>query len=154
MSENTEQLEPTFQKIDHIAIAVRDLDTAIDFFSRVLGFRLIRRRVITGQRTGMISAELEHNAIKFVLCQGTEAESQVSRLVDECGPGVAHIALSVGDVDGISRRLKEQGLGFDTAVIAGAGLKQIFSSRDGNSGLSFELIERTCEEGLEPISLG
>jgi len=138
-----------FRKIDHIAIAVRDLEAAVEFFQGMLGFNLIQRRVVAGARTGMISAELEYNDIKFVLCQGTEPESQVSRLIDNCGPGVAHIALAVDDVEATAAHLGMQGLQFDTTVIKGAGLKQVFSSRDVNSGLSFEFIERSaCEHGF------
>jgi methylmalonyl-CoA/ethylmalonyl-CoA epimerase len=139
---------PVFKKIDHIAIAVADLDSSINFFVDILGFSLIRRRCITGQRTGMISAEIEHNGIKFVLCQGTEAESQVSKLIESFGPGVAHIALEVDDVSSAANSLRIQGLHFDTTVISGPGLKQIFSTRDKNSGMSFEFIERNGEEGF------
>jgi len=141
-----------FSKIDHIAIAVVDLEAAVEFFQNRLGFKLIQRRVVKGTRTGMISAELEHNDIKFVLCQGTEPESQVSRLIEHNGPG---IALAVEDVDATARELGMQGLRFDTTVIKGAGLKQVFSSRDSNSGLSFEFIERsTCEHGFREENIG
>lgn len=139
---------PTFQKIDHIAIAVRDLDAGVDFFAHVLGFTLLRRRRVQGTRTGMVSAEMEHNGIKFVLCQGTEPESQVSRLIENFGPGVAHIALAVNDAQNTASELRGHGLAFDTSVIEGAGLRQVFSRRDANTGLSFEFIERGGEEGF------
>lgn len=145
-------LEPAtatrYQRIDHIAFAVHDLEAAIDFFGKVVGFELIRRLETRGKRTGMLSAEFEHNGIKFVLCQGTEPESQVSKLIEHFGPGVAHVALAVDDVDETVAQLKENGLRFDTSVITGPGLKQAFSSRDSNSGLSFEFINRSGEEGF------
>ncbi len=137
-----------FHKIDHIAIAVKNLDQGIDFFCNTLGFQMIRRRVVTGAQTGMVSAEIEHNGIKFVLCQGTEETSQVSRLVDNYGCGVAHIALAVEDVEKTTKALRAQGLGFDTSIIRSEGLAQVFSTRDSNSGLSFEFIERFGEEGF------
>jgi len=137
-----------YARIDHIAIAVKDLDAAIQFFQNVLGFRLIRRRTITGRNTGMISAEMQHNEIKFVLCQGIEPTSQVSQLIENFGPGVAHIALAVNDVESTARTLSDRGICFDTTVIKGPGLTQIFSSRDVNSGLSFEFIERSGEENF------
>jgi 4-hydroxyphenylpyruvate dioxygenase-like putative hemolysin len=148
MNAETKELsaKTRYQKIDHIAIAVRDLDAAIEFFQENLGFNLMQRRVVHGARTGMISAEMEHNDIKFVLCQGTEPESQVSRLIENYGVGVAHIALAVDDADTAARELGQQGLKFDTTVIRGAGLKQVFSTRDPNSGLSFEFIERDASE--------
>lgn len=139
---------PAFRKIDHIAIAVHDVEAAVQFFTEVLGFKVERRLSIKGQRTGMNSAEMIHGDIKFVLCQGTEPESQVSRLIDNYGPGVAHIALAVDDAHEASDKLRERGATFDTTVIEGPGLRQVFTRRDSNSGLSFEIIERTSEEGF------
>lgn len=137
-----------FTGIDHIAIAVREIEPAIAFFVDVLGFNLVRRRSVAGEKTGMVAADLEYKDIKFVLLQGTEAASQVSRLVDNFGPGIAHIALSVSDIDHAVGDLKMQGLKFDTSIISGTGLRQIFSSRDNNSGLSFEFIERSGQDNF------
>jgi methylmalonyl-CoA/ethylmalonyl-CoA epimerase len=137
-----------YKRIDHLALAVRDLDAAVRLFVDVLGFELVARRTITGQRTGMYSAEVVHNDIKFVLCQGTGPESQVSKLIETYGPGVAHIALAVDDTHGVMNELLEKGVQFDTSVISGPGLTQVFTRRDPNSGMSFEFIERNGEEGF------
>lgn len=142
-----------YKSIDHIAIAVIDIEQAISFYSGILGFKLIRRLKIEGKATGMLSAELEHNGIKFVLVEGTEPESQVSRLIRNYGPGIAHIALEVECVESTVAQLIDKGLSFDTDVIKGSGLNQAFSSRDPNSGMSFELIQRTGEEGFLPENI-
>jgi methylmalonyl-CoA epimerase len=137
-----------YHRIDHIAIAVLDLEAAIAFYRDVLGFQLVRRLTTKGKRTGMLSAEMECNHIKFVLCQGTEPESQVSQLIAHHGPGVAHIALEVDDVHATVAELTGRGVRFDTSVIGGPDLQQAFSSRDKNSGMSFELIKRGSETGF------
>jgi methylmalonyl-CoA/ethylmalonyl-CoA epimerase len=142
-----------YQKIDHIAIAVRDLESAITFFTDILGFTLVKRLEVRGRRTGMISAELEHRDIKFVLLQGTEPDSQVSKLVSNYGPGVAHIALAVDEARDTAKQLAVRGLEFETSVIEGPGLRQVFTRRDNNSGLSFEFIERSSEHGFLPESV-
>lgn len=140
---------PSFRRIDHIAIAVIDLEQAITFYTSVLGFNLVRRLEIKGKRTGMFSAELELNNIKFVLCQGTEPESQVSLLIQHHGPCVAHIALEVDDVHATVDELKKKGLLFDTSVIGtGTALEQAFTSRDRNSGVALEFIKRDQEKGF------
>jgi methylmalonyl-CoA/ethylmalonyl-CoA epimerase len=137
---------PQYEVIDHIAIAVEDLEKAVILFRDVLGFELKKRRHIKGKHSGMISAEMEHNGIKFVLCQGTEPASQVSQLVSKHGVGVAHIALRVKDVHGTVGSLKSNGMSFDTSVIEGAGLTHAFSTRESNTGLSFEFIARNGED--------
>jgi methylmalonyl-CoA/ethylmalonyl-CoA epimerase len=147
-TENHGEETAKFLGIDHIALAVKDLEQAIKFFSTVLGFELRKRLEVKGNGTGMVSAQMEHNGLKFVLCQGTEPTSQVSRLIDNFGPGVAHIALAVDDVDATERQLRANGMNFDTNVIRGEGLTQVFSSRDPNSGMSFEFICRNGATGF------
>ncbi|HEX7817292.1 VOC family protein [Dyella sp.] len=137
-----------FRKIDHIALAVTDLDAAVQMFQDILGFELKRRLVVEGKRTGMLSAEFESNGIRFVLCQGSDPDSQVSQLIKHYGVGVAHIAFDVEDVDHTVESLAQRGLSFDTTVIRGPGLTQAFSSRCVNTGLSFELINRSGEDGF------
>jgi methylmalonyl-CoA epimerase len=136
------------QRIDHIALAVRDLEQAIHLFRDVLGFEVVHRRHVKGARTGMVSAEMQVNGMRFVLCQGTEPESQVSQLIEHFGVGIAHVAMEVDDVDDTAQTLKGRGLSFDTGVIRGGGLTQAFSSRCENTGMSFELICRDGEEGF------
>ncbi|MBO9830634.1 VOC family protein [Xanthomonas sp. A2111] len=137
-----------FRRIDHIALAVVDLEEAIVLFRDVLGFELTHRRHIAGKLSGMVSAEMEGNGMRFVLCQGTEPESQVAQLIRNFGPGVAHIALEVEEVDSTVNQLRSRGLSFDTPVIRGPGLTQAFSSRCKNSGMSFEIIHREGEDGF------
>lgn len=146
--DRTPATDAPYRRIDHIALAVADLEQAIALFEGVMGFALIRRRRIQGSRTGMVSAEMEANGIRFVLCQGTEPESQVSRLVENFGVGLAHVALEVDDVEGTVDTLRERGLSFDTGIIQGAGLTQAFSSRCGNTGMSFEIISREGVDGF------
>jgi len=137
-----------YKRIDHIALAVRDLESAIHLFEKVLGFELKERRQIRGARTGMVSAEMEANGMRFVLCQGTEPQSQVSKLIENFGVGVAHIALEVDDVEDTVDTLRARGMRFDTNVIRGPGLTQSFTTRCDNTGLSFELIRRDGEDGF------
>ncbi|MER9774916.1 VOC family protein [Mesorhizobium sp. M0220] len=140
--------DPRLHSIDHIALAVHKLDDAIHLFQDVLGFKLRRRLHIKGKKTGMVCADMVRNDMCFVLCQGTEPESQVSQLVQNCGVGLAHVALAVDDVSAAVNTLRERGLSFDTTIIEGPGLTQAFSSRCPNTGISFELIHRNGEEAF------
>jgi methylmalonyl-CoA/ethylmalonyl-CoA epimerase len=128
--------------IDHIAIAVKDLEESIAFYTRVLGFDLVERRKTEGKTTAMISAVLKAGSITIVLLQGTSPESQVSKFIAHYGPGVQHVAIAVENLPELAAGLKAQGLEFETTVINGPGLRQIFSQRDPGSGIMLELIER------------
>lgn len=137
-----------YRRIDHIALAVADIEQAILLFRDILGFELKRRLHVAGAGTGMLSAEFEANGVRFVVCQGTEPESQVSRLVENFGVGLAHVALEVDDVDQTVAALRAKGLGFDTSVVRGPGLSQAFSSRCSVTGISFGFIARHGEQGF------
>jgi len=128
--------------IDHVAIAVHDLEKSIAFFTSVLGFELKERRKTEGQKTAMVSAVLKAGPLTFVLLQGTSPESQVTKFIDHYGPGVQHIAVGVQDLPRAAEELKAAGLAFDTSVIESPGLRQIFTHRDEGSGLMIEFIER------------
>jgi methylmalonyl-CoA/ethylmalonyl-CoA epimerase len=128
--------------IDHVAIAVRDLEGSIRFYSEVLGFELKERRRTEGKQTAMISAVMKSGPITVVLLEGTSPESQVSRFVEHFGPGVQHIAIGVQNLPEMTEELKAAGMEFDTTIINSPGLRQIFSKRDTGSGMMFEFIER------------
>jgi methylmalonyl-CoA/ethylmalonyl-CoA epimerase len=129
-------------EIDHVAIAVHDLEQSIAFFTNVLGFELRERRKTEGRQTAMISAVLKAGPLTFVLLQGTSPDSQVSKFVEHYGAGVQHIAVGVKDLPRIADELRSAGLEFDTSVIESPGLRQIFTHRDSGSGLMIEFIER------------
>lgn len=128
--------------IDHVAIAVRNLEESIKFYTEVVGFELKERRRTEGKLTAMVSAVLKAGEVTVVLLEGTTPESQVSRFVEHFGPGVQHVAFGVQNLPAMADELKAAGMQFDTTVIEGGGLRQIFSQRDNGSGMMFEFIER------------
>ncbi|WDE09218.1 VOC family protein [Thalassomonas viridans] len=137
-------------RIDHVAIAVTDLQEALFLYRDILGFELLNQREIKGEFSGMISAELCAGGFSIVLVQGTEPKSQVSRFIEKYGPGVQHVAIATEDIENVTDKLKASGMEFSTDIIRGENLIQIFTKRDGNSGVMFELIKRTkSTEGFD-----
>jgi len=132
-------------RIDHIAIAVSNLDEAISLYRDVFGFKLLNERSIRGTFSGMISAELDAGGFSIVLVQGTDPDSQVTRYVNQYGPGVQHVAIEVENVQRVTDMLRASGVQFATDVIRGTDLIQIFTRRDANSGMMFEFIERQLD---------
>lgn len=133
--------------IDHVAVAVPELEPAIVFYRDVLGFSIDQRRVTHGRRTAMVSAVMKAGDLTFVLVQGTSPESQVSRYIEHHGAGVQHVAIEVEDLPGVVERLEAAGLDFVTSVIQGEGIRQAFTHRDPSSGMMFELIEYQRPDG-------
>lgn len=138
-----------FLRIDHLAIAVTNLEEAVVFYRDILKLPLVERRETLGRTTGMRSAVMSAGNFQIVLIEGTTPESQVSRYIERYGPGVQHVAFEVEDIEGTHGNLIDNGLPFSTGVLTAPGLRQAFSKRDTVSGMMFELIERTGEEGFQ-----
>lgn len=133
-------------KIDHVAIAVPDLEASLAFYQR-LGFTQVKQRRTAGDATEMVSAVLHAGAILLVLVQGTAPGSQVNRYLDSYGPGVQHIAIEVRNVEQLMQELREVGVEFNTTLIQGCGIRQAFTARDRGSGMMYEFIERQTNDG-------
>lgn len=134
-------------KIDHIAIAVPNLQAAVSFYKEQLGFELIQERLTTGDKTSMISAVLKAGAIIIVLVQGTTPESQVSRFIANYSAGVQHVAIEVRNIEKARQELAARGVQFATDLIEGRGIRQLFTARDRASGMMYEFIERETNDG-------
>jgi catechol 2,3-dioxygenase-like lactoylglutathione lyase family enzyme len=141
-------LARTARAIDHVAIAVRDLESAIATFRDRYGFELVERRRVTGEASGMDSATMRAGGVTFVLCQGDSPRSQVSRFIEHYGPGVQHIALEVSDQPALLDDLAGRGAALLTTVIRGPGLDQSFTRREANTGVQMEFITRTGNDGF------
>jgi methylmalonyl-CoA/ethylmalonyl-CoA epimerase len=143
------EIKHAFSCIDHLAIAVSDLESAVCFYRNTLGMALIERRETKGRRSGMVSAVMDAGAFQIVLVQGVGADSQVGRYIENFGQGVQHVAFKVENIERVAENLTRDGLRFSTGLLVGPGLKQIFSERDAVSGMMYELIERTGESGFQ-----
>jgi methylmalonyl-CoA epimerase len=139
--------------IDHVAIAVRDLDAAIAYYGDVLGFELRERRQISGRISGMDSAVMEAGGVKFVLVEGDSPESNVSRYIEAYGPGVQHVAIEVPDPQEALDDLRARGADLLTGIIHGPGLDQIFTKREPSSGIQLEIIARAENDGFDPSNV-
>lgn len=141
------------RSIDHVAIAVRDLEEAIAWYRDILGFEVVERRETKGKVTAMVSAVMKAGEVTIVLLQGTTEESQVSRYVASYGPGVQHLAVEVDDLEQVVEKLEAAGIEFETPIIRGSGLTQIFTRREKVSGMMFEIIQRGGTGGFSDQSV-
>jgi methylmalonyl-CoA epimerase len=141
------------RRIDHVAIAVRDLEAAVQTYRDRFGFELVERRTIEGGWSGMLLAEMRAGGATFVLVQGTSPASNVSRYIDHYGPGVQHLAIEVEGIDAVVEDLGDRGCDLLTGIVRGPGLDQAFTRREPNSGMQVEFVERTDNEGFSGESI-
>ena len=96
------------QGIDHIAIAVTDLERAVQVFESVLGMKVKHREDVAGFKVKI--ATLSTGGTDIELIQATSDDSPVAKFVAERGAGLHHIALSVPDIEKALDALRADGI--------------------------------------------
>lgn len=94
--------------IDHVAIAVADIEAAIGVFEGVLGMKVKHREDVPGFKVK--TATLSTGGTDIELIQATSDDSPVAKFVAERGPGLHHIALAVPDIEKALETLREEGV--------------------------------------------
>jgi methylmalonyl-CoA/ethylmalonyl-CoA epimerase len=82
-------------EIDHVAIAVRDLDAAVDWYRRTFGAEMVHRETV--ETDGVEEALLQVAESYVQLLTPTRADSTVARFLDRHGDGLHHVAYRVDD---------------------------------------------------------
>jgi methylmalonyl-CoA epimerase len=132
------------RRIDHVAIVVRDLDTALRFYrdtlgiapSRVLDFPQESVKIAFLPMGGPGGSEIE-------LLQPTDPDTGVARFLEKRGEGLHHICLEVPDIARALDELRAQGRAvLDTAPRPTAEGRGIFIHPRDTSGVLLELIQR------------
>lgn len=132
----------SFQKIDHLGIAVRNLDEAIATYQGILDLEFRGTEEVVQQR--VIVAKFNIDGVMIELLQPTDPESAVARFLEKKGEGIHHVAYRVDDIDGCLRDLKEKGIPLidEVARIGVGGSRIAFIHPKGAHGVLTELVER------------
>ena len=97
-----------FARVDHIGVAVEDLDAAIALHERDYGMAVVHREVIDEQGVEAVLLDVGENHVE--LLRPLSEDTPVGRFLASRGPGLHHVAYQVGDVDSTLAQLRERGL--------------------------------------------
>lgn len=86
------------QKIDHIGIAVADLDPAIEYYEKVLGLRCEGQEEVASQ--GVRTAFFKVGEVHLELLMPTTEGSPIRKFLEKNGEGIHHIAFGTDDIEG------------------------------------------------------
>ena len=139
------------RRIDHVAIAVRDMDEAVAMFAERYGFQVVERQKVEGEFSGMTMVTMQAGGVTFVLCEGDSPKSNVCQYIDQYGPGVQHVAIEVRDQPGVVEDLRERQADLLTGIISSPGLDQAFTRRNANTGMQLEFVTRTDNVGFNNV---
>jgi methylmalonyl-CoA epimerase len=97
-----------FARVDHIGVAVEDLDAAIALHERTYDMTLVHREVIEEQGVEAVLLDVGENHVELLRPLGEE--TPVGRFLAKRGPGLHHIAYQVTDVQATLATLRDRGL--------------------------------------------
>jgi methylmalonyl-CoA/ethylmalonyl-CoA epimerase len=130
-------------RIDHIGLAVRDLDAAILFYERTFGMHLVHEEVNEeqGVREAMLAVGDSGSCIQ--LLAPLSEDSPIGRFLARNGEGIQQVAYGVDDIDAISQHLRDAGLRllYDTPKRGTANSRVNFVHPKDAGGVLIELVE-------------
>ena len=95
------------QHIEHIGIAVKDLDFSNDLFAKLLGSASYKQESVESE--GVMTSFFQTGQTKIELLQATNADSPIAKFIEKKGEGIHHIAFEVLDILAEMERLKGEG---------------------------------------------
>jgi methylmalonyl-CoA/ethylmalonyl-CoA epimerase len=130
-----------FLRIDHIGIAVDDLDDALRLYSEKLGMREQHRETVEDQGVEAVLLEIGEGHVELLVPLGPE--TAVGRFLERHGPGVHHVAYRTDDIESALESLREVGLRLidEQPRIGIRGSRVAFVHPKSTGGVLTELVE-------------
>ena len=97
-----------FNRVDHIGVAVEDIDASLQLYERDYGMTLVHRETVAEQ--GVEAALLDVGENHIELLAATGPDTPVGKFIAKKGPGMHHVAYQVDDIEATLAALKEAGL--------------------------------------------
>jgi methylmalonyl-CoA/ethylmalonyl-CoA epimerase len=97
-----------FNRVDHIGVAVEDIDASLQLYERDYGMTLVHRETVAEQ--GVEAALLDVGENHIELLAATGPDTPVGRFIAKKGPGMHHVAYQVDDIEATLAALKEAGM--------------------------------------------
>ncbi|MEO3776964.1 methylmalonyl-CoA epimerase [Micromonospora sp. B11E3] len=132
-------------RIDHVGVAVADLDAAIDFYRKTFGMRCVHVETNTeqGVREAMLAVGPTAEGGCVQLLAPLTPESTIAKFLDRRGPGIQQVAYTVADVDAACAALRERGIRllYETPRRGTANSRINFVHPKDAGGVLVELVE-------------
>ncbi|PAB57614.1 methylmalonyl-CoA epimerase [Anaeromicrobium sediminis] len=129
-------------KVDHIGIAVKDLEATLKFYQEVLGLELEGTEVVEEQKVKV--AFLPVGDTEVELLESTDKDGPIARYIEKKGEGMQHIAFRVSNIEEAIADMKAKGVRMidETPRYGAGGAKIAFCHPKSTNGVLVELSER------------
>jgi methylmalonyl-CoA/ethylmalonyl-CoA epimerase len=128
-------------KIDHVGVAVEDLDAAIHLYAEVLGMPLVHREVVEEQGVEAVLLDVGESHVELLAPLGPD--TPVGKFLAKKGPGLHHVAYGVADIDATLDALKAAGTRLidETPRIGIRGSRVAFVHPASTGGVLTEIVQ-------------
>ena len=129
-------------RVDHIGIAVKDLEQAKKFYTEVLGMKCMGEEVVEEQKVKVCFIPCGDSEVELV--KSTSPDGPIAKYIEKNGEGIQHLAIRVDDIEAALADLKEKGVRLiDEKPRYGAGGATIaFVHPKATGGILLELSQR------------
>ena len=133
--------------IDHVGIAVADLDAAIAFYEKAYGMRCAHVEVNEEQGVREAMMEVGDSGSYVQLLSPLNPDTTIGRFLEKNGPGIQQMAYRVDDLDEVSAHLRAEGLRllYDEPRTGTAGSRVNFVHPKSAGGVLVELVQPSPE---------
>lgn len=129
------------KRVDHIAIAVRDLDKSIALFETLFGAKLIMKKRGEMQGNPMAVAYMQVGENIFALDEAVDPDGFIARFIEQRGEGLHHIGLEVENLDGYIQALEAKNIRIPVKDLDGDFRREILLSPREANGVVWQVIE-------------
>ncbi len=142
------------RKVDHIGIAVDNLEKRLPFWAEALGLSVSRIETVESEHVKVAFLPVGDACIE--LLEATSEESAIAKHLDRRGPGIHHLTFEVADLDAALKKLTGSGVRIvgDGAREGAAGHRVAFVHPDASGGVLVELTQApaagTASDEMEP----
>ena len=136
-----------FDRIDHIGVAVEQLEATLELYGERFGLRVAHREVVAAQGVEAVLLDVGENHVELLAPLGPD--TPVGRFLGRHGPGLHHVAYQVADIDATLAALRRSGLELiDEQPRAGIrGSRVAFMNPRATGGVLTEIVEPAASAG-------
>ncbi len=135
----------TIKKLNHVAIAVKDIEAALDFWENKLGLKLDYIEEVPSEASRVAFVPVGDSLIELV--QPTRDDTGMAAFLEKRGEGIHHLCVEVENIDETFNALKEKGVRLiNTEPQVLPGRKMAFIHPKAANGVLVELYELTDSE--------
>lgn len=119
--------EPQIKKLDHIGIAVKNIQNHISYYKDVLGLEFKGIKIVESQQIKTAIFEI-HDGTIIEVFEPTDPNSSIAKFIDKKGEGLHHICFGVGNIEEALEQVKANNIKLinETPFIGAKGLKVAF----------------------------